>query len=100
VRQIFDRYMEITRNFGLKESVPLAATDGQSSAVTLKADADNMKLFLTLDLTGVDLVDDAVRCKAYELLLNLDARSLWRTADSGRDGGACAFRARRGMEKR
>lgn len=74
MRQIFDRYIEITRNFGLKESVPLAATDGQTSAATLRADADNMKLFLTLDLTGVDLVDDATG-KAYELRLNLDART-------------------------
>lgn len=74
VRQIFDRYIEITRNFGLKESVPLSAADGQTSAVKLRADADNMKLFLTLDLTGVDLTDDATG-KAYELRLNLDARS-------------------------
>jgi hypothetical protein len=74
VRQIFDRYLEITRNMGLKETVPLSAADGQSSAVTLKADADGMKLFLTLDLTGVDLVNDESGA-AYELLLNLDARS-------------------------
>ncbi|MDZ4403565.1 hypothetical protein [Prosthecobacter sp.] len=74
VRQIFDRYVEITRNFGLKETVPLSTADGQHSAVTLRADADSMKFFLTLDLTGVDLVDGASG-KAYELLLNLDARS-------------------------
>ena len=74
VRQIFDRDIEITRNMGLKESVPLTATDRQESAVTLRADADSMKLFLTLDLTGVSLVDDSSG-KAFELLLNLDARS-------------------------
>jgi len=74
VRQIFDRYIEITRNFGLKEAVPLSAADGQGSAVTLRTDADGMKLFLTLDLTGVDLVDD-VTGKAFTCLLNLDARS-------------------------
>jgi len=74
VRQIFDRDIEITRNMGLKESVPLTAADGQESAVTLRADADSMKLFLTLDLTGVSLVDDSSG-KAFELLLNLDARS-------------------------
>lgn len=74
VRQIFDRYLEITRNFGLKEAVPLAAADGQTSSVILKADADSMKLFLTLDLAGVDLVDGSSG-QAYELLLNLDARS-------------------------
>ena len=74
VRQIFDRYVEITRNFGLKQAVPLTAGDGESSAVTLRADADGMKLFLTLDLTGVDLADDASG-KAWTCLLNLDARS-------------------------
>jgi hypothetical protein len=74
VRQIFDRYLEITRNFGLKEVVPLAAADGQASSVTLRADADNMKLFLTLNLAGVDLEDTSAGT-AYEVLLNLDARS-------------------------
>ncbi len=74
MRQIFDRDIEITRNMGLKEAVPLGAADAQSSAVTLRADADNMKLFFTFDLAGVDLVDDASG-KAFELLLNIDARS-------------------------
>ncbi|MBE2285796.1 MAG: hypothetical protein IAE77_20210 [Prosthecobacter sp.] len=74
VKQIFDRYVELTRNFGLKETVRLTTTDDKASTVTLRADADSMKLFLTLELTGVDLVDDASG-QAYELLLNLDARS-------------------------
>lgn len=73
-RQIFDRDVELTRNMGLKESVKLSAADAQESAVTLRADADSMKLFLTLDLTGVSLVDDSSG-KAFELLLNIDARS-------------------------
>lgn len=81
-RQIFDRYIEITRNFGLKEAVPLTAADGQPGAVTLRADADSMKFFLTLDLTGVDLVDDETG-KAYEVLLNLDARSYGRRLTPG-----------------
>lgn len=74
VRQIFDRHVEIVRNFGLKEAVPLTAADGQASGVTVRADADSMKLFLTIDLGGVDLVDDA-NGQGYELLVNLDARS-------------------------
>jgi hypothetical protein len=74
VRQNFDRNIEITRNMGLKDVVPLGATDGQSSAVTLRADADSMKLFFTLDLTGVNLTDDESG-QAFELLLNIDARS-------------------------
>lgn len=73
-RQIFDRYIEITRNFGLKEAVPLTAADDQGSGVILRADADSMKLFLTLELGGVDLVDNDSG-QGYELLLNLDARS-------------------------
>jgi hypothetical protein len=80
-KQIFDRYIELTRNFGLKEPVPLSAADDKASAVTLRADADGMKLFLTLDLTGVDLVDDAG--KAFELLLNLDARSYGKRLGAG-----------------
>lgn len=74
VKQSFDRNLEITRNMGLKEAVPLTAADGQQSAVTLRADADSMKLFFTLDLTGVSLTDDSGG-NAFELLLNLDARS-------------------------
>jgi hypothetical protein len=74
VKQSFDRDIEIMRNMGLKEAVPLSATDGQSSAVTLRADADSMKLFFTLDLAGVDLADNEAG-QAFELLLNIDARS-------------------------
>jgi hypothetical protein len=74
VRQAFDRNLEITRNLGLKEAVLMSAADGQESAVTLRADADSLKLFLTLDLSGVSLADDSSG-KAFELLLNLDARS-------------------------
>lgn len=74
VKQKFDRDIEITRNMGLKETVPMTAADGQSSAVTLRADADSMKLFFTLDLTGVNLVDNEAG-QAFELLLNIDARS-------------------------
>lgn len=74
VKQIFDRYIEITRNIGLKEAVSLSTADDKPSSVMLRADADGMKLFLTLELAGVDLVDNDSN-KAYELLLNLDARS-------------------------
>ena len=74
VRQIFDRDIELTRNMGLKEVVPLSAADGQDSTVTLRADSDSTKLFLTLDLTGVSLTDDNGG-SAFELLLNIDARS-------------------------
>jgi len=74
VNQSFDRNLEITRNLGLKEAVPMSAADGQDSALTLRADADSLKLFLTLDLSGVSLADDSAG-KAFELLLNIDARS-------------------------
>lgn len=74
VKQNFDRQVEITRNMGLKETVPLTAADGKESSVTVRADADGMKLFFTLDLAGVSLADDE-KGSAYEVLLNLDARS-------------------------
>lgn len=74
VKQSFDRQVELTRNMGLKEAVPLTAADGKESSVTVRADADGMKLFFTLDLAGVSLADDE-KGSAYEVLLNLDARS-------------------------
>lgn len=74
VRQIFDRHVELTRNFGLKESVPLSDSEDKATSVLLRADADSTKLFITLELGGVDLADDATGL-GYELLLNLDARS-------------------------
>lgn len=74
VRQLFNRHLELVRNLGLKEVVPLTGSDGRESPVTLQADADSTKLFLTLDLSAVQLADDE-HGRAFELLLNLDARS-------------------------
>ncbi|WP_395739804.1 hypothetical protein [Prosthecobacter sp.] len=88
ISQNFDRSVEIIRNIGLKEVVPMTTADGQSSAVTLRADADSMKLFFTLDLTGVNLTDDESG-RAFELLLNLDARSYGKRLTSG---GTAAIR--------
>lgn len=82
VRQVFDRHLELVRNFGLKEAVPLTGNDGRESAVTLRVEADGTKLFLTLDLSSVQLADDESG-RAFELLLNLDARSYGKRQTSG-----------------
>ncbi|WP_395750918.1 hypothetical protein [Prosthecobacter sp.] len=88
ISQSFERKLEVIRNIGLKEAVPMTAADGQSSAVTLRADADRTKLFFTVDLTGVNLADDESG-KAFELLLNLDARSYGKRLTPG---GTAALR--------
>lgn len=82
VRQVFDRHLELVRNFGLKETVPLTGSDGRESPVTLRVEADGTKLFLTLDLTAVQLADNESG-RAFELLLNLDARSYGKRQTSG-----------------
>lgn len=68
----FTRQVEIVRNLGLKQAVPLHATDGQESPVKLQFDADGQKLFVICDLHGLDLVDAGGR--AFDATLHLDAR--------------------------
>jgi hypothetical protein len=68
----FTRQIEIVRNLGLKQPVPLNATDGKESSVKLQFDADGQKLFVICDLHGLDLVDAGGR--AFDAMLHLDAR--------------------------
>ncbi|MCB1226849.1 MAG: SGNH/GDSL hydrolase family protein [Verrucomicrobiales bacterium] len=81
----FEREVVLTRNFGLKDSVPLSLSGAENSpplpelgsrdrSVTLRADADNDWLFLVLEIRGIDLADDPTGY-AYAVELNLDARS-------------------------
>ncbi|MBK8090988.1 MAG: hypothetical protein IPK32_03035 [Verrucomicrobiaceae bacterium] len=73
-KHVFSRHLEILRNIGLKQKVPLSAADGQSSAATLQFDADGQKLFLICDLTGLELSDDRDTGHAYDAFINIDAR--------------------------
>ncbi len=82
----FDRQVDLTRNFGLKQPVPMtvltpkkggeqAAQGQRGQAVTLRADADKENLFLTFEIRGIDLKDDPAGGPSWVGTVNLDARS-------------------------
>jgi hypothetical protein len=73
-KRVFSRQLEITRNAGLKQILPLSAADGQNTAATVQFDADGSKFFVTCDLAGLTLEDDVDTGRAFEAFLNLDAR--------------------------
>ncbi len=90
----FDRGVDLTQNFGLKEPVSMRLSDAKQSpmtpglgargrSVTLKADADNEMLFLTFDLRGVDLKDDPATGMSWAATVNLDARSYGKRLNRG-----------------
>jgi hypothetical protein len=68
----FSRQIEIVRNLGLKQLIPLSAADGKETAAKLQFDADSQKFFVTCELNGIDLIDDGGQ--AFEATLHLDAR--------------------------
>ncbi|MBL9131632.1 MAG: SGNH/GDSL hydrolase family protein, partial [Verrucomicrobiaceae bacterium] len=70
----FTRQIEIVRNLGLKQPVPLSAADGKETAAKLQFDADGQKLFVTCELNGLDLIDDGDTGRAFDATLQLDAR--------------------------
>jgi lysophospholipase L1-like esterase len=82
----FDRRVDLTWNFGLKEVVPMTVSTAKVSpkvpqlgdrerSVTLKADADKENLFLTFDIRGIDLKEDPAGGPSWTATVNLDARS-------------------------
>lgn len=85
----FDRMIEISRNIGLKQQVPLtpASAPGESPSsesmaggqpgVRMRADADINSLYLTYDISGINMEDDASAAGkgAFGYDLSLDARS-------------------------
>jgi lysophospholipase L1-like esterase len=84
--QTFNREVEICRNIGLKESVPLypqeeyvlnkpAAPHTDSRSVVFRADADKQAFYLTWELRGINLhdsPDEGIACFAE---VNLDGRT-------------------------
>lgn len=70
----FSRKIEIIRNLGLRQEIPLSAEDGRVTGAKLQFDADGQKLFVTCDLNGIDLIDNGGSGIAYEATLHLDAR--------------------------
>ena len=85
--QSFDREVEISRNIGLKEAVPLyapgsyvlnkpAAPDATgASNVSFRADADDKAFYLTWDLRGLTLHDNPDDGTAFFVEVNLDGRT-------------------------
>lgn len=79
----FDRMIEISRNIGLRQTVQLtplsepdkAPADGETPGVRLKADADANSLFLTFDISGINIEDRNTGRGAFGLHLGLDGRS-------------------------
>ncbi len=88
----FDRVIEVSRNIGLKQFVsltPESAADtapdnaAASPGVRLKADADANALYLTYEITGIDLDDAPQNRGAFLFELGLDARSFGKRLISG-----------------
>lgn len=90
----FDREVDLTQNFGLKEAVAMRSSLARKSpmtpalgerekGITLKADADRETLFLTFDLRGVDLKDDPATGMSWAATVNLDARSYGKRLNRG-----------------
>ena len=74
----FDRRVDLTYNFGLKENVamtPQLPKEAGPATVTLRADADKEQLFLTFEIRGIDLKDDPAGGVSWVSTVNLDARS-------------------------
>jgi GDSL-like Lipase/Acylhydrolase family len=85
----FDRMIEVSRNIGLKQQIPLTpASDsakapssdsafGDRPGVRMKADADINSLYLIYEISGVNLEDDPSPDGkgAFGFDLSLDARS-------------------------
>ncbi|MFZ4766362.1 MAG: SGNH/GDSL hydrolase family protein, partial [Roseimicrobium sp.] len=85
----FEREVEMVRNIGLKETVPLFEAStyvrdkvvappiaGETNpGVSFRADADSSALYLTYDIYGYNLQDNPDGSGALSLGLNLDGRS-------------------------
>jgi hypothetical protein len=77
------RDIEISRNIGLKQAIPLTVASSDvkppdaaaTAGVRLKFDADAKNLFVTYEIAGLTLEDSGTPQGALGLELNLDARS-------------------------
>lgn len=83
----FERNIEVARNIGLKQPTSLTPANSQDKSpspdnarsgtpsVVLKADADKNSLYLTYEISGINLEDTPKGAGAFGWNLNLDARS-------------------------
>ncbi len=90
----FDRQVDLTRNFGLKNPVSmtpqlerkspsLPELGARDQSVTLRADADKENFFLTFEIRGIDLKDDPGGGPSWISTINLDARSYGKRLNVG-----------------
>lgn len=87
----FERTVEISRNLGLKQTVPLLSLADPAKApaaddprgVRLKIDADPDTLFLIYDIKGVDLEDRGNGLGAFGCEVGVDARSYGKRLETG-----------------
>ncbi len=70
----WERSIEYTPNIGLKQEIHLVPLGETKARVRLRADADPTSLFLTFDMTGVEL-ESSPDGTAIQLEISLDARS-------------------------
>lgn len=70
----FHRMVEVVRNIGLKDTLPLVGGPESQGQVILRADADEGNLFLTLDIRDISMEADPGGV-ALQGRLSLDARS-------------------------
>ena len=80
-----ERAIQIMRNFGLKQAMPLSPstqpdrspllTGARQPGLTVKADADATALYLTYEITGINMQDAPKARGAFGYELSLDARS-------------------------
>jgi hypothetical protein len=76
----------LTRNLGLKQSVPLSSRKAAPGAATLWVEADARTLTLIADLRGSGMILEAVsqEAAAWQLEVCLDARSYGKRLEAGR----------------
>lgn len=81
------RHVEITRNLGLNQAMPLVSADTAdkgAAGVALTAEADGGMLFLIAELNSPDaLLDEPPSGPAWQLIANFDARSYGKRLNRG-----------------
>lgn len=79
------RHVTLTHNLGLNIPVPMNAGADAKGDVSLRAQADAKTLTLTCEVTGPEMLVDAVTtgAAAWQIEVNVDARSYGKRLESG-----------------
>ncbi len=73
----------LARNLGLDQPVPLTPPAGTAGKVSLEVKADPSQLTLICDVSGDEMLLDAAGAAAWQLDVNLDARSYGKRLEVG-----------------